>query len=98
MELKAHGQKVIAVGKQPGKIGETEIISKPPGDAKVDTVTLYLRAENQKPYYDYILGLKPSRIIFNPGAENEELFRMAEARGIKPVNACTLVLLATGQY
>ncbi len=97
-KLKAHGQKVIAVGKHPGTIGETRITTELPTGTGVDTVSLYLRAENQKDYYDYILDLKPARIIFNPGAENEELFRMALERGIRPVNACTLVLLATGQY
>ena len=64
----------------------------------VDTVTLYLNAQNQKQYYDYILGLHPKRIIFNPGAENEELEKLAKEQGIKPMEACTLVMLSTGQY
>ena len=49
-------------------------------------------------YYDYILSLHPRRIIFNPGAENPELETLAAAHGIEPVEACTLVLLSTGQY
>jgi predicted CoA-binding protein len=64
----------------------------------VDTVTLYLNPDNQKPYYDYILSLKPRRIIFNPGTENEELEEMAASQGIKVQEACTLVMLGTGQY
>jgi uncharacterized protein len=61
-------------------------------------VTLYLNPANQKEYYDYILSLNPKRIIFNPGAENPELEALAVANGIEPVEACTLVLLSTGQY
>ena len=64
----------------------------------LDTVTLYLNAGNQKQYYDYIFSLHPKRIIFNPGAENEELFSLARKKGILPQEACTLVLLSTGQY
>ena len=64
----------------------------------MDTVTLYLNPKTQEQYYDYILSLHPKRIIFNPGAENPELQRLAKANGIEPMEACTLVLLSTGQY
>ena len=64
----------------------------------VDTVTLYLNPDNQKPYYDYILSLKPKRIIFNPGTENRELVKMAREQGIDTENACTLVMLSVGNY
>jgi predicted CoA-binding protein len=64
----------------------------------VDTVTLYLNPNHQKEYYDYILSLKPKRIIFNPGAENDELKQLALQNNIQPMEACTLVLLSTGQY
>ena len=59
---------------------------------------MYLGASNQKQYYDYILTLHPKRIIFNPGAENDELSEMAKKNGIEPIEACTLVMLSTGQY
>ena len=64
----------------------------------IDTVTLYLNPTNQKEYYDYILSLKPKRIIFNPGTENDELIEKAVRQGIKPLEACTLVMISTGQY
>jgi uncharacterized protein len=64
----------------------------------IDTVTLYLNPTNQKPYYDYILSLKPKRIIFNPGTENTELERRAAIEGINVLESCTLVMLGTGQY
>jgi hypothetical protein len=53
---------------------------------------------HQKQYYDYILSLHPRRVIFNPGAENPELATLARANRIEPVEACTLVMLSTGQY
>jgi predicted CoA-binding protein len=64
----------------------------------IDTITIYLNPKNQKEYYDYILSLHPKRIIFNPGAENHELFDIAKANGIKALEACTLVLLSTNQF
>ena len=64
----------------------------------LDTITLYLGSQNQPGYYDYILKSKPKRIIFNPGTENPELEELAEANGIECTEACTLVLLSTGQY
>ena len=64
----------------------------------VDTVTLYVNPKAQEEYYDYILSLKPRRVIFNPGTENPEFYKILEANNIKYEVACTLVLLATNQY
>jgi len=64
----------------------------------VDTITLYISPANQIEWYEYILSLKPRRIIFNPGTENHELNSLAKSAGIKTENACTLVLLSIGQY
>jgi len=97
-KLTSHHHPVIAIGRKPGKIGEVSIITVPPVIPDVDTVTIYLNKEHQKEYYNYILSLHPKRIIFNPGAENEELFNLAKINGIEPVEACTLVMLSTGQY
>jgi predicted CoA-binding protein len=96
--LTKHSHPVVAIGKHAGNVGGTEIITEHPAIKDVDTVTLYLNPQNQQQYYDYIFALQPKRIIFNPGAENEELERLAEEKGIKPMEACTLVLLSTGQY
>jgi predicted CoA-binding protein len=96
--LERHNHPVTAIGRHAGKVGGTEILTEQPAMDDVDTVTLYLNPQNQQQYYDYILALRPKRIIFNPGAENEELAEMAESAGIQPVEACTLVLLSTGQY
>ncbi len=97
--LTAHGHPVIAIGNRPGEIDGIIIQpAAPPAARGVDTVTLYLNPTHQKEYYDYILTLKPKRLIFNPGAENKELYGLAQANGIEAVEACTLVLLSTGQF
>ena len=97
-KLLAHDHPVVAIGRRPGMIENIEIITEHVPMNDIDTVTLYLKPTNQKPYYDYILSLKPRRIIFNPGAENEELELMAKNNGIKTLEACTLVMLSTSQY
>ncbi|MCW3073252.1 MAG: CoA-binding protein [Flaviaesturariibacter sp.] len=97
-KLTAHQHPVVAVGRKKGNVAGIDISTDQVAAEDVDTITLYLNPTNQQPYYDYILGLKPRRIIFNPGTENEELIERAEAAGIEPVIACTLVMLSTGQY
>ena len=96
--LRNHEHPVVAIGRRAGSVGDTPIITKEDPFEDIDTVTLYLNPANQKPYYNYILSLHPKRIIFNPGTENEELYELAVQHGIRPQEACTLVLLSTGQY
>lgn len=98
LKLVSKGQEVVAIGKRPGKVNTVEIQTQPVQSDDIDTVTLYLNPDHQKPYYDYIVSLKPRRIIFNPGAENEELERIAAREGFDILEACTLVMLSTGQY
>ena len=97
-KLRKNGHPVVAVGKKNVAVADVEITTDKKPITGIDTVTLYLNARNQKEYYDYILSLKPKRIIFNPGAENEELEALARANNIQPMEACTLVLLSTGQF
>ena len=96
--LHAAGHPVLAIGKKPVTVDGIDISDAPQHTDGVDTVTLYLNAAHQRAYYDYILNLHPKRIIFNPGAENEELAQLARANGIQPLEACTLVMLSTGQF
>jgi predicted CoA-binding protein len=96
--LAAFDHPVVAVGLKEGKVGNVNIVTGQPDEQDVDTVTLYMNPTNQKPYYDYILSLRPKRIIFNPGTENYELEEMARKNGIKPMEGCTLVMLSAGQY
>ncbi len=97
-KLVAHQHPVVAIGLRAGVIENTTIVEELLPVSDVDTITLYLNAENQKKMYNYIFSLKPKRIIFNPGAENDELAASAASQGILTLEACTLVLLATNQY
>ena len=96
--LRKQQHPVAAIGRKEGRVLDVDIVTKKESLDTVDTVTLYLNSAHQKEYYDYILSLHPKRIIFNPGAENEELYNLAKKNGIQPLEACTLVLLSTGQY
>jgi predicted CoA-binding protein len=96
--LREKGHPVVAVGKREGKINDTLILTGEPLVNDVDTVTLYLNPVLQVAAYDYILGLKPRRVIFNPGTENDELEEILRSKGIESVEACTLVMLAAGMY
>ncbi|MCK5580333.1 MAG: CoA-binding protein [Candidatus Omnitrophica bacterium] len=64
----------------------------------IDTVSLYVNAETSNTLGDDIIAKNPGRIIFNPGAENSELAKKAQAKGITTINACTLVMLKAGQF
>lgn len=96
--LQIAGHEVVPVGIRDGQIAGVHIQKGQPEVAGVDTITMYLSAKHQAQYYDYILGLQPKRILFNPGAENPELYRLANKNGIETENACTLVLLSVDAY
>lgn len=98
IRLKQYGHEVVPAGIREGQIEGIEIQQGTPAVEGVDTVTLYLNAQRQRDYYDYIFSLKPRRIIFNPGAENPELAKLANERGIETVEGCTLVMLSIGAY
>ena len=97
-KLRLHNHDVVAIGRSKTKVADVEVETDKKDFDNIDTVTLYLSPAHQKEYYDYILSLKPKRIIFNPGAENDKLYDLAKLNNIKPMEACTLVLLSTGQY
>ncbi len=97
-QLKRHGHEVVPVGIRKGQVAGIDIHTDRPAEAGIDTVTLYVGPQNQPAWYDYILSLKPRRIIFNPGTENPELEQKAQAAGIYTEEACTLVMLSVGQY
>lgn len=97
-KLRANQHPVIAIGKRAGKVGDVDIATDHLAVDGVNTVTLYLNPQNQKEYYDYILELRPNRIIFNPGTENDDLMKRARENDIEPIVGCTLVMLSTGLY
>lgn len=96
--LLKHGHEIELVGQKEGEIVGNKIKTDYPDFNNIDTVTMYIRPRNQPNLYDYILKQKPRRIIFNPGAENPEFKQLAQSQGIETEDACTLVLLTTGQF
>jgi len=98
--LSANGESFVPVGIKKGELFGEQILDlrNQPQMENVDTVTLYLNASRQKEWEDYILSLRPNRIIFNPGAENPDLAHKAEHLGIITEDACTLVMLGSGVY
>ena len=96
--LREAGHPVLAIGKKTGEAADVKIQKERFTDTDIDTITLYINPTFQKEYYDYFLQLRPKRIIFNPGTENPELAALAHQAGIRTIEACTLVLLRTGQY
>lgn len=97
-KLLQNGHPVVAIGRKKTAVSGIAVDTVMVPFTDIDTITLYLNPTNQQPFYDYILSLQPKRIIFNPGTENEILASMAEAKGIKTMNSCTLVMLSTHQF
>jgi uncharacterized protein len=96
--LKEYHHEVVPFGIKKGQVNGLDIVNELPTDTDFDTVTLYINPHNQKEYYQYIIGLSPKRVVFNPGTENKELEELLIENRIEPVEACTLVMLRTGQY
>lgn len=96
--LVKHNVEVVAIGLKSGEVDGVSISTDRPIYEGVHTISLYLNAERQREYLDYLIALKPKRIIFNPGTENGELLKLARANGIEPVFDCTLVMLNNGRY
>ena len=66
--------------------------------APLDTVTVYLAPAQSAALVDGLRRARPRRIILNPGAENPALAAALEGDGCHVLEACTLVLLRTGQF
>ena len=96
--LESKGLPAVGLGLREGVISHTPIFTGQPHLQDIHTVTVYMNEKRQEEYYDYILSLHPKRIIFNPGAENPKLEKIASDDGIEVLNACTLVMLNTNQY
>ncbi|WP_443945956.1 CoA-binding protein [Pedobacter sp. AW1-32] len=96
--LKRFQHEIVNVGIKKGEVAGVEIEKPGVIHQDIDTITLYIGPALQPQYHDYILQTKPKRVIFNPGTENYELEKLLDQNGIEPVEACTLVLLSTGQY
>src|SRR5882724_7163889 len=98
--LNEHAIEFVPVGIKKGEVFGKQILDLRlhPNVSDVDTVTLYINPSNQLEWYDYILKLKPKRVVFNPGTENPEFEKLLEEKNIEALEACTLVMLRTDQY
>lgn len=96
--LQQYDVPTVSFGLRSGMVAGVQIDTDLLSYEKIHTITLYLNPQRQLAYYDYFIGLKPQRVIFNPGTENKELEQLLQKNGIEPVRACTLVMLSTGQY
>ena len=96
--LKTCGSEVVAIGKVEGDIDGITIFTDKIPIENVHTVTIYLNPVNQAMYYDYILSIKPQRVIFNPGSENLYFEELLKESTINFEHSCTLVLINMGLY
>ncbi|MDD5186470.1 MAG: CoA-binding protein [Paludibacter sp.] len=96
--LLAHGHEIELLGLKAVEVFGKTVDTERKMYKGIDTVTLYVGPRNQPEYYEYVLSLKPKRVVFNPGTENEEFENLLTKNGIIAEEACTLVLLGTGQY
>jgi hypothetical protein len=107
--LKEYDHEIVPVGIKKGTVYGIDIlpIDQHPIIKDVNTITLYIGTRHQPMYYEYLLSLKPKRIIFNPGTENSEfekwlknqgrrLFRLAHWFSYDPDNIKTRLLWITG--
>lgn len=97
-KLLTNDQSVVAIGQKEGEVEGVKIQTKQVPFTNVHTVTLYLNPQRQRDYYNYIVGLQPKRVIFNPGTENPEFYQLLKLNNIQVEIACTLVLLSMKQY
>ncbi len=96
--LAEKGVPTVAFGLVAGNAHGIEVSRELDGFGEIHTVTLYMNPKRQQPFYREIIGLKPKRVIFNPGTENPGFETLLSDAGIQFERACTLVLLATGTY
>lgn len=97
-KLLEKGHTIRPVGIREGMVDNTPIITTNTDPEQVHTVVIYLRAERQKSWISYILNSGPERIIFNPGAENEELIKKAKTKGIEILYECTMLMLSSNRF
>lgn len=97
-KLVNYNHDVVALGLRAGEVAGVFIDTELKEYNAVDTITLYLNPKRQEQYYDYIVSLKPKRVIFNPGTENSILYTILKEHNIEFEIACTLVLLSSNQY
>mgnify|MGYP002640516596 CR=1 FL=1 len=97
-KLISYGHDVVSIGLRESEVGSVKVQIGRPLFTDIHTVTMYIGPAKQSDYFDYIISLKPKRIVFNPGTENLEFENIAINTGIEVIQHCTLVMLNDGMY
>ncbi len=97
-KLLNYGYEVVPLAPRPGQVAGVSFVTGFPEVKGIHTITLYIGPARQTAFYDYLLSLKPQRIIFNPGTENQAFLQKAQEQGVETVQDCTLVMLETGMF
>lgn len=96
--LRDKGFDTVAVGLRKGEVAGVSIETEKKFFEDIHTVAIYISARNLKDYEEYIISLKPERVIFPPGTENPEYEQKLTEAGIFNERACPLVMLSIGNY
>jgi predicted CoA-binding protein len=96
--LLRYGHEVVAVGFRPGVIYDTFIKLGTPDIDGVHTIAMYIGEQRQEEFHDYIISLKPRRVIFNPGTLNPPLMKELKEHGVEVIDGCTLVMLDNEEF
>jgi predicted CoA-binding protein len=97
-KLKYNGYRVVAMGLREGEIAGVRVEKPFTKFENIDTVTLYIGHKAMAQYENYLVELRPNRVIFNPGTENLPLMKKLRENGIEVVEACTLIMISSGEY
>jgi predicted CoA-binding protein len=97
-KLLRYGHEVVPLALRSGQVAGIPFVIGFPKLEDIHTITLYIGPARQPGYYDYLLSLKPRRIIFNPGTENHTLLKKAQEQGVETIQDCTLIMLETGVF
>ena len=92
-KLRKYGFPVVSIGLREAIVEDVKIEKEKPDYTDIHTVTLYIGKARQPEYYKYLINLKPRRVIFNPGTENDEFSKLLNANGIETIEFCTLIML-----
>ena len=97
--LKQHGYRVTPIHPKFGEIEALQVTHRLDAIADpVDTLTLYVGPQLLEPQAEDIVQLNPGRVIFNPGTESRAVQQRLDDAGIEWFEACTLVMIRTGQF
>ncbi|PVX49981.1 hypothetical protein C7377_1623 [Balneicella halophila] len=96
--LRDHNIETVAIGLREGNVQDVKITTEKEKFEDIHTVNIYLSAKNLKEYEDYIIDLKPKRVLFPPGTENPEFENRLTKEKILHERACPLVMLSVSTY